>query len=236
VYATGDVDTTNDLSIGQQNADAMSILDWFAQIVCSYVVGLTLVGEVKDTELCAIAAERNRKELSRGWQIALALLNRFRSHFFVQNILICVPLVILLRGGGALTVAFNTVAIMFLTEVDNMSYHFFLSEKARERVDRAGHVRLTDAESKKLSRTKVLCTTITVVGVATTIYFRAAFGAAMGGMAMSFFFKASEVISMQGSSPKNTIVHLAKAFGFQILAANAFMIFIFLAQSGALLN
>ena len=47
--------------------NAMSEPDWFALLLCSYVVGITVVGEIKDTALCAMAIQRNVLELSKGW-------------------------------------------------------------------------------------------------------------------------------------------------------------------------
>lgn len=47
----------------------------------------------------------------------------------------------------------------------NMTYSFGLGEMAKQRVDEAGHVELTDAEARKLLRTKVFCTTAAVVGI-----------------------------------------------------------------------
>ena len=41
-------------------------------------------------------------------------------------------------------------AILFITEIDNMSYHLGLGERAKERVDTYAHVVLTDEEAKKL--------------------------------------------------------------------------------------
>jgi hypothetical protein len=37
--------------------------DWVALILCSYVVGLQVVGEIKDINLCEIAMDRCGKHL-----------------------------------------------------------------------------------------------------------------------------------------------------------------------------
>lgn len=88
--------------------NAMSWLDWCALLLCSYVVGSTVVGEIKDTALCQMAMERNVLELSRGWQIALEMLNILRSQTFLQPLVGAIPAVILTQGGSALAVCFNT--------------------------------------------------------------------------------------------------------------------------------
>jgi hypothetical protein len=89
--------------------------------MCAYVVGLAIVGELKDATLCAFAFERGRARLSKTWQVAVWLHATFRVHALLSGILAAIPMVILTRGGDALTVAFNTVAILFLTEVEFVS-------------------------------------------------------------------------------------------------------------------
>ena len=68
-------------------------------ILCSYVVGLQVVGEIKDTTLCEIAMDRNIKELSVFWQYALGFLNRLRSQLFLQPLVGAIACVVLTQGG-----------------------------------------------------------------------------------------------------------------------------------------
>lgn len=92
--------------------DAMSPLDWFALFLCVYIVGLTLAGEVKDMALVEIATEKSLLELSTPWRIALSALGALRAHFFIQPLFSIVPAVVVAKGGGALDVCFNTVAVL----------------------------------------------------------------------------------------------------------------------------
>eukprot|EP01052_Picozoa_sp_SAG31_P029800 SAG31_NODE_2997_length_4803_cov_4.274872_1_plen_524_part_00 len=159
------------------SVNAMTLPDWLALLLCSFVVGLTVVGEIKDTALCAMSAERNIEELSKFWQVALWSLETLRSQFFLQPLMGAIPVVVLTEGGSAMSICFNTIAILFITEVDNMcvashesvvatahldclrrSYHIGLGERAKERVDTHGHVVLTNEEALMLARTKGLCT------------------------------------------------------------------------------
>lgn len=100
---------------------------WSTVWMCSYVVGLSIVGELKDATLCTIAADRGRDKLTRGWIWALWLLGTLRVHAFLSAVLSAIPMVILCRGGEAMTVAFNTVAILFLTEVEYVGFRPQLS-------------------------------------------------------------------------------------------------------------
>jgi hypothetical protein len=56
--------------------------------------------------------------------------------------------------GDALSVCFNTVAILFLAEVDNIIFQVALPEEVRARVEEAGRVVLGDADQLALARTK----------------------------------------------------------------------------------
>ena len=76
-------------------------------------------------------------------------------------------------GGDALSVCFNTVAMLFLCEIDNICFRVGLSERVRSRVESVGKVELGDAEAAALARSKlvhvsviVFCTLATVGSVA----------------------------------------------------------------------
>jgi hypothetical protein len=106
------------------SVDAMAPLDWAALLLCAYIVGLQVSGEIKDMALCEMQQRRNSKELNPGWLLTLNVLNRLRSQFFLAPLMGCIPCVILMQGGSALNIAFNTIAVLFITEVDNMSFHY----------------------------------------------------------------------------------------------------------------
>ena len=106
------------------SVDAMAPLDWAALLLCAYIVGLQIVGEIKDVALCEMQERRNAKELSPGWLLALNILNRLRSQLFLAPLMGCIPSVVLTQGGSALNIAFNTIAVLFITEVDNVSFFY----------------------------------------------------------------------------------------------------------------
>ena len=73
--------------LAKTSIDAMSTFDWIAHFLCSYVVGLQVCGEIKDTALCEMAMEGHLKELSLFWRGALNFLNRLRSQVFLQPLM-----------------------------------------------------------------------------------------------------------------------------------------------------
>ena len=56
----------------------------------------------------------------------------------------------------ALSVCFNTVACLFLCEIDNIAYSIGLSERLRAKVEELGRVTLGDAEASALVQTKAV--------------------------------------------------------------------------------
>eukprot|EP01043_Picozoa_sp_COSAG02_P060413 COSAG02_NODE_7889_length_2803_cov_28.147189_4_plen_136_part_00 len=64
-----------------------------------------------------------------------------------------------------MSVCFNTVAVLFLCEIDNLAYAIGLGEKLRARVDTEGRVELGEAEADALilSKTVHVCVLVAVV-------------------------------------------------------------------------
>ena len=56
----------------------------------------------------------------------------------------------------ALNICFNTIAILFLCDIDNIAYDHGLSEHVRMRVEERGRVDLGAAEAEALVRTKAV--------------------------------------------------------------------------------
>jgi hypothetical protein len=116
-----DMFTTIDL--GYDNVDAMGNLDWATLVLASYVVALTIFGEVKDIALCSIAIERLGDNIGR-WRHVIAIGSFLRRAAFLPVMLNTVGLLVVMRGGDSLSVCFNTVAILFMTEVQLLpSFH-----------------------------------------------------------------------------------------------------------------
>ena len=85
---------------------------------------------------------------------ALAGLNALRRWVFLTLFGWIVPSLVGLKGGDALNICFNTIAILFLAVVDNISYQLGLSEDLRGRVERDGHVLLSSADKISIARIK----------------------------------------------------------------------------------
>ena len=73
---------------------------------------------------------------------------------FLPSLVATVPFVVYCRAADSLSICFNTVAVLFLCEVDNAAYWFLLGEKTRMRVEQRARVKLTDEEAARLSQSK----------------------------------------------------------------------------------
>jgi hypothetical protein len=170
IFTDGEVNryTIVDNNVG--NIMSMGAYDWVALFFATYVVGLSVVGELKDIELCLLAIERIPEgALSRKWVLALSFCLELRRFVFLPAVLIIVSALVMTRGGDALSVCFNTVAIMFLVEIDNISYHVGLGELQKARVESVGRVVLSDTEAKNLAWLKVMYVPITFICVLSSV-------------------------------------------------------------------
>jgi hypothetical protein len=157
-------------SLTATNVAAMGKFDWVALLLAAFIVALTVVGELKDIELVTLAIRYAGDKLSPRWRFALALLGGVRRWVFLPALVIVVPVLVMYKAGDALSVCFNTVAVLFLCEIDNITYAVLLSERVRSRAEASGmRVEIGDAEAVALARTKVvhvaLITVVIPVGV-----------------------------------------------------------------------
>jgi hypothetical protein len=146
------------------NVDAMGILDWTTLAFASYVVGLTIIGELKDMLLCEIAIERLGNKLGP-WRHAINIGIFLRRAAFLPIMIGTVGAVVQIRGGDSLSVCFNTVAILFMAEADNMAYHFGLAEPQKARMETDGRVALSTVDSQRLQETRIVYLPMVIAGI-----------------------------------------------------------------------
>jgi hypothetical protein len=169
VRSDGTVDPMTAISLMAANLAAMGPADHLALSFAAFIVAFTVVGELKDIELCAMAIAHAGDKLSKGWRLALGFLLWMRRWFFLPALVLTVPALVLYKGSDALSVCLNTVAMLFLCDIDNIAFDLALGERVRARVEATGHVELDDVEASALARTKavhVALIVLVVVGVA----------------------------------------------------------------------
>ena len=159
----GTVDPLNQDSHIAGNVAAMGDFDWAAVLFTAVVVALAVVAELKDITMCTVAIRYAGEKLSPGWQFILTLLGGMRRCVFLPMLVWAVPALVLFKGGDALSVSMNAVAILFLCDIDNMAYDRGLGEEVRMRVEESGRVDLGEAEATALVLTKAVHVGLIVV-------------------------------------------------------------------------
>lgn len=152
------------------NVAAMGGFDWVALLLATFTVALTVIAELKDIALVAIAVRHGHEKLRPSWRFALALIGAIRRWVFLQALVLSVPFLVLLRGGDALSVCFNTVAVLFLCEIDNFTYVTLLNERVRSRIEERGRLELCDTEVKALARSNAAHVGFLMVNVSAFVW------------------------------------------------------------------
>lgn len=110
------------------NVKAMRFKDWMTVVLTSGVIGLAVSSEIQEITLCELTRNRLIQEAQRRddpssnmvW-ICLEHLNAFLRRFFLLPlILMSAVSLVLFQGGDAMSICFNSVALIFLLECDNL--------------------------------------------------------------------------------------------------------------------
>ena len=159
------VDLTSQSSKAADSVDTMGFADDLALAFAAMVTGLATVGEMKDIELCMIATTKAGDRLASTWRCGLHVVSFLRRRVFILNVLNSACILVLFHGSDALSVCMNTVAILFIFEVDNAMFTVGTAERVRTRVETVGRVEIQEAEARKLARTKWIYTGMVTIAV-----------------------------------------------------------------------
>ena len=167
---TGGVDELTSYSLVEDNVSAMGVFDWVALAFAGCVVSFQIVGELKDIELCVMAVHRAEKKLSLFYRGVVVTMLNMRRWAFLTFLNIDVVLVVVYGGGDALSVCFNTIAVLFMCEIDNLCYQFGLGERIRARVEDKGRMALSPEEAEAMSQTKTVHIMMIVCSILFSVY------------------------------------------------------------------
>ena len=145
----------------REGVHAMFIQDWFALFLASLVVAFAVFAEIRDGMLMEIALRdiSKRREVPRGWRFAIHGLNFARYFILFPKILISVMSLVHDNGGRVRDICLNTVAVLFLLEVDNLAFLHGLGERTRmEAEEHAGaHEQVTELDLESMDAVKLVC-------------------------------------------------------------------------------
>lgn len=130
--------------------------DFCAVVLVAMLVGLSISTELRDLQLTLIAARQHRDNLASWVRPFLIFMSAGRQFCLLPMLTLSVPWLVLFRGSDSLTICFNTVAVLFVLDVDNMLYGIFLPESTKLYVEDYGaaHIDEGSHEEQLLSVTK----------------------------------------------------------------------------------
>lgn len=96
----------NNMTQGQATAlsiAAMGAPDIMVFILTSYIVALTIVGELRDIHLVTLRFARAETAVSMPWQILFGILNAMRRYMFAPGLVVVIGMLVAYEGGDALS-------------------------------------------------------------------------------------------------------------------------------------
>jgi hypothetical protein len=149
------------LDVMTSNVSGMGPFDIITLLFATMVIALHVVAELKGIELVnyAISHAERSKEMGGPLDLGkhagvLRIINGLRRWVFLPTLVGAIPVLIAFKGGDALSLCMNTVAILFLTEIDDVLFNYGVGERVRERAKIAGRVVLGRDEEEAIVRTK----------------------------------------------------------------------------------
>ena len=145
----------------KERVDSMLVQDWITLLLASFVISFAVFAEIRDVLLCEIALREisKRREVPRGWRFAIRGLNYARYFLLLPYVILSVMSLVHEDGGRVKYVCLNTVAVLFLLEVDNMAFLHGLGERTRMEAEQYAHsgARVTEDDLQLMGVVKLVC-------------------------------------------------------------------------------
>jgi len=161
----------------------MSLFDHISLALCAVIVALTLTREIRDINIGKMmtlqAKERDRLrnagkldgpfELgphSIFWEWMLGFPVALRRYSIIPDVAITVVLMVLRMGGDTVSVMLNTLAALFMLEVDNLAFDYGLTAQTKAKVEKEFKVVLAKDQINLLNsirRWHVLALTVVII-------------------------------------------------------------------------
>ena len=106
------------------NVHAMRLFDWLVLAFASFVASLSVVGELKDIQLCEISIQRAGGKLSGAWRFSLKVLCGIRRWSFLPCLMLTIPRLVMLQG-GEFERQMKDVTIIFASNLRDTATCFF---------------------------------------------------------------------------------------------------------------
>ena len=146
-------------NVRKERIHSMMAQDWITLTLASIVVAFAVFGEIRDAMLCDVTLRdiANRRKVPCGWRLSFGVLNHMRLFVFLPNIVSSIVGLILAEGGNIKEICLNTVAVLFLVEIDNLAFNFGLGEASRMEAEQHCRVSIGARDLRSIDVIKVLC-------------------------------------------------------------------------------
>lgn len=165
----GSVDPSSFHSHFTESVQSARATDWMALLYSSFMIALAAVDEFSDVifleyTIASILSD-DRFRTRHGWLRALSFLGYVRRFVFIPLLVFAAVWLAVFDGTDAQGVCMNTVALLYLADIDDFAYAVVISEPWQTRMEEAGMVALHGRDVRQLARTKVTHTALVTVAV-----------------------------------------------------------------------
>lgn len=143
----------------RERVDSMMLQDWLALALASMVVAFAVFAEMRDALLCTNSLRdiSKRRKVPRIWRYAIRGLTFARYYIMLPNVILSVVTLVLNDGGRVKDVCLNTVAVLFLLEIDNLAFLHGLGERTRMEAEEHAGMCVTDDDVRTINKVKIVC-------------------------------------------------------------------------------
>ena len=129
------------------------------------VIDLHSRGPVQDVEICTLAIRDAGDKIAQHKRYALMALNFVRRWTFLPGLVAVTPMLVVTKGGDSLSVCFNSVALLFICEMDNLAYEILFPGSMRAQVDEEGRVQMEQVKDLQLMWSKAIHVMLVVLSI-----------------------------------------------------------------------
>ena len=150
---TQSTDAMTGFGLWNDNFQMMGMTDSVALWLCMGLVALHMANEYTEIRLCKLAIERVGAKVPMHWSYSFKVINALRRHFFLPGVPTTITMLLLTNGADAMSICFNSVALIFLCDIDDIFYSLALPHQTRVATTRAAEqirVTLSDDEEKSI--------------------------------------------------------------------------------------
>lgn len=142
-------------AVDVQGAQMLSSGEYIVVTLTLIVMSMAVANEIRDIKLCEMTSRRYAGG-GRLWNSSLTAIGNIRLYGVVIWTTFLYLSIVIHRGSDSFSLCMNTVAILFVLEIDNVMYAHGLSSKCIQEFESYHHAPILEKDHVLLERTKVL--------------------------------------------------------------------------------